>query len=313
MLRAVAAIAAAAFVLAATHAWANEDYVDRTNGFRVTVPTGWQKYVSDELELLDLVLISPRFDTSSAMCAIGSDAAEETRSLSQDQINEAFLGEVDTAFWTSIIAGDQTSNVVIDEARSEVRNGRRVFYAIAHYTEKGDEGDVQSQSQFALHLIPGQMMLAHCQAQLAQAPGEQADFKIVLDSSEPLGVNVVAALRPRRAASTAALVLYAGPLFDGPRRALANDVADLARAGWGGWTGSFALKGGGLWQICDGINYAGNCRVIAGAAAAKLGDRALRIGSARRVVGARDPRVVLGLIADTAAAAKRRPRKPHRR
>jgi hypothetical protein len=148
---------------------------------------------------------------------------------------------------------------------------------------------------------------------LAQAAGEQADFKTVLDSSEPLGMNVVATLQPRRAASTAALVLYAGPLFDGPRRVFTADVPNLPQAGWSGWTGSFALKGAGLWQICDGINYTGNCRIIAGAAAAKLGDRALRIGSARRVLGVRDPRVVLGLVADTVAATKQRPHKPRRR
>jgi hypothetical protein len=105
LLRVFAQIAAAAFVLTAALAWANEDYLDRTNGFRVTVPTGWQKFVSNELEVLDLVLISPRFDTSSAMCAIGSDAAEETRAFSQNQINESFGAEVDAAFWTSIIAG----------------------------------------------------------------------------------------------------------------------------------------------------------------------------------------------------------------
>jgi hypothetical protein len=148
---------------------------------------------------------------------------------------------------------------------------------------------------------------------LAQAAGEQADFKIVLDSAEPLGAGVIAELQPRRVTSTAALVLYAGPLFDGPRRAFTHDVPNLPQAGWSGWTGSFALRGAGLWQICDGINYTGNCRVIAGAAAAKLGDRALRIGSARRVASARDPRAVLGLVADAFAAAKLRPRKPRRR
>ena len=76
------------------------------------------------------------------------------------------------------------------------------------------------------------------------------------------------------------------------------------RARWGVPTASFALQGYGLWEVCDGMNYRGNCRVLAGAASAAAGPsyRPLRNGSARRVAFANDPRNAIGLLASGVTA-----------
>jgi hypothetical protein len=70
----------------------------------------------------------------------------------------------------------------------------------------------------------------------------------------------------------------------------------LSAAGWNTATAGFALKGRGLWEICDGINYQGNCRVVSGAQSVELGGRALRIGSARRAGS--DARALLGVASE---------------
>jgi hypothetical protein len=62
------------------------------------------------------------------------------------------------------------------------------------------------------------------------------------------------------------------------------------------------VAGFGQWEVCDGLNYMGNCRLVA---AAQLGGQPFRIGSVRRYVGARDPRGTLGLIGSTVSSGLR--------
>jgi hypothetical protein len=299
------AIAVVASVIGAQAATA-EDYVDRTFQYRLTVPEGWKqvKGVSENNEAAIFGLISPRFDSTTGMCLIASVGMNGTANISQEALNEGMTNEIDEAFWRSTLEDKTVKDLTIVETKTEMKSGRRGFYAIARLTST-DEGKDRSEQQWhVLFVVPGRIHLGQCSVDVAQISTEEADIKAVIASFEPTGSGgVISSLEPRdaQAPQTAQLVLHGGPQFNGPSHTLTQDMPNLPAAGWSAVTASFNLRGYGLWQICDGINYRGNCRVVAGAESAALGDRALRIGSARRVVDPRDPRTTLGVVSDKIA------------
>lgn len=284
-----------------------EDYIDRTFQYRVSVPDGWKQVrgVSDNKEAAMFGLISPRFDSTAGMCLIASVGVDGTASVSQDALNEGMAKEIDEAFWRSTLEDKAVKDLTIVETKTEMKNGRRGFYAITRLTSTEEGKDRPEQQWHVLFVVPGRLHLGQCSVDIAKVSTEEPDISVVIASFEPTGSGgVISSLDPRNAQApqTAQLVLHGGAQFDGPRHALRQDVPNLPAAGWNAVTASFNVRGYGLWQICDGTNYQGNCRVVAGAESAALGDRALRIGSARRVVDPRDPRNTLGVISDTVAA-----------
>ncbi|GEM_PF-1933588 len=296
------AIALAASVLGAQPATA-EDYVDRTFQYRVAVPDGWRQIrgESKNKEAAIFGLISPRFETTTGMCLIASVGMNGTADVSQEALNEGMANEIDEAFWRSTLDDKSVKDLTIVETKTELKNGRRGFYAIARLTATDEGKDKPLQQWHMLFVVPGRIHLGQCGVDAAQVATEEVDIKSVITSFEPTGSGgMISKLEPRdaQAPQTAQLVLHGGPQFDGPSHALTQDIPNLPAAGWNAVTASFNLRGYGLWQICDGINYQGNCRVVAGAESAAMGDRALRIGSARRVVDPRDPRNVVGVVSD---------------
>jgi hypothetical protein len=296
------AIALAASVIGAQAATA-EDYVDRTFQYRLTVPDEWQavKGESKGQEVSIFGLISPRFDSTSGMCLIASIRTGSTADISQEALNEGLVGEIDETFWRSTIEDKTIKDLTIVETSSELKNGRRGFYATARLTSIIEGKDRPEQQWHVLFMVPGRIFLGQCGVDIAQVSAEEPDMKTIIASFEPTGSGgMISKLDPRdaQAPQGAQLVLHGGPQFNGPSHALTQDIPNLPAAGWSAVTASFNLRGYGLWQICDGINYQGNCRLVAGAESAALGDRALRIGSARRVIDPRDPRNVLGVASD---------------
>lgn len=296
------AIALAASIIGAQVATA-EDYVDRTFQYRVTVPDGWQvvKGETKGNEVSVFGLISPRFETTSGLCLIASVGVRSSSSISQEALNEGMAEKVDEAFWRSTISDKTVKDITIVETSSELKNGRRGFYATARVTSVIEGEDRSEQQWHVLFLVPGRIFLGQCSVDVAQVSTEEPDMRTIIASFEPTGSGGMISKLDPRDAQTAQLVLHGGPQFNGPSHALTEDVPNLPAVGWNGVTASFNLRGYGLWQICDGINYRGNCRVVAGAESAALGDRALRIGSARRVIDPHDPRNLLGVASDKIA------------
>ena len=99
-------------------------------------------------------------------------------------------------------------------------------------------------------------------------------FKTVFESFAPLN-DTLAAAEP---AGLATLTLYAGADFGGVSRGVTQDAPDLAAFGWHDAAASMSVAGPGLWQVCDGANYAGSCRVVAG-----VSHESLAIASARHL------------------------------
>lgn len=301
-------VCAAAAWLGGAAAVAAEDYVDQTAQFRFTVPSGWQLAVPDKKgpNAALVALISPRITHTGGLCLIASVSFPSSAGVSQETLNEGMKEEVDDAFWRELMEDKSVKDVSIVDTHSEMKNGRRGFYATARLTTTIDGTDYPEQQSVVFFIVPGRMHFAQCSVNADQVAVEEADIATVITSFEPVGA-FVASLKPREAlpAGSAALVLYSGPQFDGARRELAQDAPNLAYAGWNVVTASFGLHGYGLWQVCDRANYQGNCRIVAGAESYALGDRPLRIASARRIVDPRDPRNSLGVVRNEIAALLR--------
>ncbi len=297
-------VVSALYALACGQAFAaGTEYFDRNNGFKVLVPDGWQKTVAEAADKVDAVLRSPRAEVTKGVCALAADPFVATRGMSQKQINDEMEPHINAAFWQGALSAGGAMQVVVENASSELRNGKRVFAATMSLTGKVDGVDRTAKMKATLQIAPDQIAMATCGAWAEHIAAEEADIAVVLDSFDALGSQVVAQ-RPLAPSEAGTLLLFAGPRFDGARKALAQDIPNLFQAGWGVPTASFALQGYGLWEVCDGMNYRGNCRLLSGAASAAAGPnyRPLRIGSARRIAVANDPRNAIGLLASGVAA-----------
>jgi hypothetical protein len=299
MIRIASAIVAA-LAFASSSAFAT-DYVDGPNGFRLTVPDGWRTFPVNQQ--IDLLMMSPRYDVSAGACLVMSEEAADTRAKSQDEINESLQNDVNEAYWGAFATEAKMSDFELVEAGSELKDGRRIFFAVGRFTAPLQGVATKGQFRVTLQAIPGRTGLNYCVSRLEQVALEETDMTIIMSSFTPMRAYIIAAVPPRR--SDATLSLYSGPRFDGQRRELIQDVPNMAQIGWTASIASLSIRGYGLWEICDGVNYRGNCRLVAGAESAAMGDRALRIGSARRVVDARDPRQALGVFPEMAATAAR--------
>lgn len=288
--------ATALFVFAAAQPASAEDYFDRDNGFRVTIPEGWNKDVVPDG--LDLGIKSPRFETTRGACAMVTEPFPATRGMTQDQINKELEGAINETFWRSGMSRVGAVEITLDESGSELRKGKRVFTASFRMSGKRADGtDANARMKATFQAAPDQIGFAVCVSELASETVEAADIATVLASFEGLGSQIVAAVRP------ATLNLYAGPNFNGDRREVTQDVPNLFQAGWSVTTGSLSLGGFGMWQVCDGMNFSGNCRTVSGAMSVAAGDRPLRIGSVRRFVAPNTSRNIVGLATDALAKA----------
>lgn len=283
------ALIAASLLLAMPLPALAADHVDATNGFRVNVPDGWEKFQPQNAPTIDLVLRSPRNETTGALCPLSGGDLAATKSMTQEQINAEFQDKFGADFWRGAFANMPGLTVEIENSSNELRNGRRVYLVAMRMTGKVDGADKTARVRGSMTLVPGQIALASCSAWIDHAASEDAPISQVLASFEPVTIQVIA----QRPQAPATLTLFAGGRFDGPALRLTEDVV---RAGWTQPVASYALAGAGLWQVCDGANFTGRCAVLAGAASLK--DRPLRVASARRVPAGNDLRTVLGLAVE---------------
>jgi hypothetical protein len=270
-------------------------YHDPEGRFNVTVPDGWQAE-KPALDKIALFIASPRSATLGAACLVMVSPTPETRASTQAEIDAAFAPLFTQEFWTTAFQAAGLKDVAIESSGSKDQNGRKVYFVIANVTTTGTAGAVKAKGKQMLHVIPGSLQFVNCAAKAENYAELDAEFESIFNSYEPKSGEYIA-----RAPQSppAVLTLYSGPQFNGVTRVVQQDTPNLPLMGWSGVTASFAVAGFGQWEFCDGVNYAGNCKLVAGAQTPITE----RIGSVRRYLNPRDMRGALSLVAPGAGAA----------
>lgn len=211
MHRRVLSVALLATVLASlTVAAAAERYVSEFRQFEVTIPDGWEHQPING-EMLQLGMTSPRVATTRGICMILKLEVSETLHMTQKEINESGAKDINDDFWRTMASEAGSKNVTV-QARSEMREDRRVYLATLRYSSTVDGEEFAFHSEMLLHAIPGRLLASNCLADQAQIAAEATDFKIVSDSFNPLGSGVIARVQPPRTSAPLATprMPYAG-------------------------------------------------------------------------------------------------------
>jgi hypothetical protein len=190
MIRLVTTLALAA---SSATAFAADDYVDSANGFKVSIPAGWQ-HRANAADGIDLLLVSPRFDKTEAMCLLLGDPAEDA--LSQPELNEG-VTKFDEAFWRSIVEDKDTKDIQV-QVTFAMRKDRKVSLATIRFTQTIEGKDIPTIEHYVLQLVPKSILLGQCGMPAAHEAEERTDAKAVLESFEPAGTGVISKLTPRR-------------------------------------------------------------------------------------------------------------------
>lgn len=263
-----------------------ETYNDPKDRFSVTRPDGW---IEDRFIIRGSGTFAFSHEKSDAAPFDGScmgyyEETPETRSHSQQEINDKFEGRLTLDFWREVMkstASDTDITMTVDEVWSRNASGRAIHGAM--FTGTGTEAGktVSAKLKMEIHFVPGSVHIAQCMALEEHFAAAGKDFETVLTSYTPIpGAMVSGVERP----APSVLTMYAAPHLKGAARVLSQSTANLAAAGWPTTSASLAVDGSEPWQICSGPNYSGRCKVIRTAEPGATG-RPIVVGSARRLSG----------------------------
>jgi hypothetical protein len=300
----VVVFAALAFASAAQAS--GTPYRDSNGRFAVNVPDGWVT-AKPTTEGLALIMGSTDAPQSGGICAIAFQAMPGTNSASQGELDQIFEKLLTSEFWSLSFKALGYNDVTVESSGSADNHGRKTFYVVATATFADPAGSpMKVKSKEVLHPIPGSLHGVTCVAKADIYAASEPLFEDVFASFVPKGADIVAQA-PENGRSV--LTLYSGPRFDGVARVVSNDTPNLPITGWTG-TASFAVSGFGRWQVCDGLNYAGNCRLVS----APNAGAAMRISSVRRYLDQRDlggaAGVVNQIVGQSTGAVARRMARP---
>jgi beta/gamma crystallin len=234
---------------------------DTQNNFRVSVPSGWKadKYPAEDLKV---VLAAPDREQTGANCNVVTEAHPPSKAMTQAQIDADIDAQVNEAAWSamfkSVIFID---NVVVEKSGTERLNGHNGHFVVVSFASVTPGMPIrQVKLKQDLIAIPGELFFVTCSASQDAYAQKEDEFKSVFESFAPLN-DSVATIEPSGVPS---LTLYARSNFDGVSRVVTRDTPDLALTGWRDPAGSVSIAGPGLWQVCDGANYSGSCRLVSG-------------------------------------------------
>jgi hypothetical protein len=263
MLRVILAGLAAACVALGVNATALAETVrDTTHNFRITVPDGWksEKNPNDEIRV---VMISSKAEQTGGNCNVVTSAHPKSAAMTLPQIEAEIDKELDEGAWLAMFKQVIfIDSVAIEKSGSERLNGRKAYFVLATFNSISPGSPlVPIRLKQYLIAIPGEVFFITCMALQDGFAAEEETFQTVFKSFAPLN-DTVAALEPKGVPS---LSLYARADFAGVSRVVTQDTPDLAVTGWRERAGSMSVAGPGLWQVCDGANYSGSCRVVSSA------------------------------------------------
>jgi hypothetical protein len=193
-MRSTIAAAVAALVILAPSAFA-EPYRNEAKQFELTLPPRWLSIPGDGSKV-DLIMISPRFKTTFAMCLVASKETPESRGMSQEELNKQIAEEVTDDFYRSVYGQSGKAKDFTVASRDEMRGDRRVNLATIEFTLALKRGDTRFQGEISFFAIPGHAYLGQCAGFKEQIAEEAADFKTVMDTFNPMGPGTIAAITP---------------------------------------------------------------------------------------------------------------------
>jgi hypothetical protein len=277
------ALLAGVALLAAPLGAQASDYKDPAGRFSMSVPQGWQSATPSNASSLTIVLAKPKSTEApfEAICiGIYVDTAE-TKSKTQAEINSLVDGTLTPQFWTEALKGSGEDDFKINSTGNRDKNGRKISNVVftGSSTENGEKHTAKGKME--VHFIPGSMHSLLCMTEPETWETATVQFDQIFDSYEPQTAALIASAAPR---GGSVLTMFAGTKYDGTARVLSQDTPNLAAAGWIASAGSVIVDGTGAWQVCEGINYAGTCRVVSTGQSAGAG-QLLSVNSARRLAG----------------------------
>jgi hypothetical protein len=202
--------------------------------------------------------------------------------VTQEAIDADGEKTVDEAFWLRALKkAKYVDDASIEATGVKMINGHKAYFAIANLSATvPNVGAIKAKTQQMLEAIPGQFFIVTCTASDTGYAQEESDFNIVFNSFAPLSDAPVASAEPNGVSS---LTMYSLPGFGGVSRVVTRDAPDLASYGWRVTTASVSVAGSGAWEVCEGANYNGRCRMITAALPTGPDGKLFAVASARRV------------------------------
>jgi len=273
-------------------------YRDMDGRFIVNVPEGWTTTVpkSDgESEIALMMASSVDEKVKGGACFVAVKQMSNTREAAQADLDEAFGEVMNDKFWKSVFAASGIKDAKIENSGNRMQKGRKVFYVVATVTAQDGTSAVElATGRQEVHPVPGSLQFVQCVAAKSIYKQMEPAFNAIFASFEPKPNQLIVQAPAMGKPSVLTLAATEG----GTTRIIAQNTANVPALGTG-VTAGIAVAGSGAWEICEGVNYSGNCSVVTGEAAIPL-----RIGSVRRYIGGGlDVKDTAAMIAATTAAA----------
>jgi len=259
-------------------AFAANQYADPAGRFTVTLPQDW-RVAKPEGTQVAAVLGKLDGDQIVGLCMVVVTDTPQTVGKPQPEIDQAMQTVLSKEFWQSTYKSQGGENVVISTVGARDAAGRKVNFVFSEFTSKGQDGKAQRMmAHEEVHALPGRMHDVGCLAKTERYAQIKADFDSVLASYSPQSGLVAQA--PSVPTPNSVLTLYAQAGFEGAARVLKGETPNVTWVSWPTVTGSAMVSGFGEWEICEGVDFTGNCTVLAGAHS-PAENALLRIGSVR--------------------------------
>jgi hypothetical protein len=249
----------------------------------MTVPDGWDSTKPNDVEGVTIVLAKKKTDAApyEGVCIGFYADLAESRSKTQAEINSIIDGNLTPEFWNQTLKGSGESDLKVTSTSNREKNGRTINSVVFTGTSDKNGTSKSATGKMELHFIPGSMHSVMCITDTATWKLASTQLDTIFDSYDPKTAALIASLSPR---GGSVLTMFAGHRFDGVARVLSQDTPNLPAAGWVSTAGSLMVDGGGVWQVCDGVNYSGTCRAV-NLGQSTEGGSLFAVNSARRMSG----------------------------
>jgi len=258
-------------------------YKDPAGRFTLNVPDGWESARPNDSATLSVVLAKKKTDAAPYAGACVGLYVENagTKAKTQAEINSVIEGTFTPAFWRDALQGAAGKDLKINSTTNREKDGRKINGVV--FTDTNDQNGTSylMTGRMELHFIPGSMHSLTCITEAQYWDLASASFDDIFNSYEPMTPALIASIAP---GGGSVLTMFAGHRYDGVAHVLSQDTPNLPAAGWVSAAGSLLVDGGGVWQVCEGVNYAGKCRAVSVGQSAEAGSL-FAVNSARRLSG----------------------------